>query len=113
MSRPCRAGSRRASGDRLALVLGRDGEPVSVGYERPRTPVDSGYTVVLSGAPPAGELDAALDADPGLARWECVCCLQAAYPGLSVGLATARSRGAADRIGDAWVGRRAYEQPLV
>ncbi|MBX6356778.1 MAG: hypothetical protein IRZ05_13095 [Micromonosporaceae bacterium] len=86
---------------------------MSVGYARPRTPADSGYTVILADAPPAEEIDEALASDPGLTRWECVCCLKSAHPGLSVGLATARSRGAADRIGDAWVGRRAYEQPLV
>lgn len=109
-----RAGTRHGPGSRrLALVLGRDGEPVSVGWTRPRAPGDSGYTVILEDAPPAAELTAASLADPAVARWECLRCLPSSYAGLAEALAVARSRGAADRVAGRWVARRADEPARV
>lgn len=91
-------------GSRAVWVLGETRPVVSVGYDKPTSRNDSGFTVLFVDAPDLNEVPKGSDSPVG--TWWCLHCLLDEYPAVGRGLDVARRWGAAD-LGESgeWVGR--------
>lgn len=87
----------------MVWVWGRDGEPFSIGYEKPSSPGDSGFTLLLEDAPDPDDVPAG--GDHPLIGLVCARCLLEEHPAIAAGLEVARRFGAADLEAGVWVGR--------
>jgi hypothetical protein len=75
----------------LACVWGSEPPAFSIGYEKPLSPGDSGFTVLFDGAPEPDDVD--LEQNTSLV---CLDCLLDEHPELGRGLDLAREYGVAD-----------------
>lgn len=93
------------------IWLWGSGEPFSIGFEAPRVPGDTGFTVLLEDAPDPDDVPAG--GDHPLVRMVCAHCLLEEHPAVAAGLDVARAHGAADLTPNGWVGRRVGVDPAV
>lgn len=80
----------------VAMVWGSEPPAFSIGYETPRGPLDSGFSVLFSDAPDPKDFDEAADELPEGITLVCLHCLIEDHPELGRGLDLAREYGLAD-----------------
>jgi hypothetical protein len=80
----------------MALVWGEEPPAFSIGYEKPKVPGDSGFSVLFEDAPDPEDLSDDGDELPEGITVVCLCCLLDDNPEIGRGLDIAREYGVAD-----------------